>query len=148
MLATYGKYLRLFFLILISFFGVIGVLFLLLFIFKWFFRLLDMASITSGVYLFLMLLVPASIFISIYIIFYKRTLNHPSKIIKNISKVIFVAGILSWLISAGIDMVTFFRTGNSDTSYYLSFDKWVLIPNGAAIFIVAIIQALGQKKVD
>ena len=148
MLDTYGKYLRLLSLIFLSFLGVIGFLALLLFLFKWFFRLLDMASFTSGVYLFLMLLVPASIFISIYLVFFKRTRSYPSKPIRSISSFFFALGILSLLVSVGFDLVTFFKTGNSDTSYYLSFDKWLLVPNGAVIFIIAILQALGQKKTD
>ncbi len=143
---TYGKYLRLLSLILLLFIGIIGFFALLLFVFKWFFRLIDMASVTSSIYLFVMLLIPAAIFISIYSVFYKRTKKYPNKTIRIISNVIFMAGIISWLLSVGVDMVTFFNTGNADTSYYHSFDKWMLIPNGVAIFVAGIIQALAMPE--
>lgn len=142
MFETYGKYFRLLMLILLSFAGFIGLAFLLLYLFKWFFRLLDTARVTYDVFLFLLMLVPAAIFISIHTAYYKRTKSYGVKGIRYFSNLLFFLGIFSWLFALCIDIHTYFTTGNADTSKYLSFDKWLLIPNGTAIFLVGIIQAL------
>lgn len=146
MLETYSKYFRLLILILLSFALFIGSAFLLLYLFKWFFRLIDSARVTYDIFMFLLILVPAAIFISIHTVYYKRTKKYPKKGVRYFSYAIFFLGIISWLAALGIDVYTFFTTGNADTSKYLSFDKWLLIPNGASIFLVGVIQALGVKE--
>ncbi len=133
-------------LILLSFAGFIGIAFLLLYLFKWFFRLLDTARVTYDVFLFLLMLVPAAIFISIHTAYFKRTKSFAVKSIRYFSNLIFLLGVTSWVIALGIDIYTYFTTGNADTSKYLSFDKWLLIPNGASIFLVGVVQALGVKE--
>jgi hypothetical protein len=93
-------------------------------------------------------LAPA-VFMSVYFIFFKRTKKHPSKAVKIISQIVFVAGFLTSLVVLIFDMISFFTKFNTDITGYHGLSLTYLAGNVAGLFFIAIVQALTTgKEVD
>jgi hypothetical protein len=90
-------------------------------------------------------LAPA-LFSSVYVIFFKRTKLHPVAVIRIISRVLFVIGIICSISILVIDMITFFRKFEIDISAYHCFSLAYLAGNVGGIFLVGIIQAFTTPK--
>ena len=90
-------------------------------------------------------LAPA-VFMSVYFIFFKRTKNHPSAIVRVISKILFVTGFLISLAVLVYDMHSFFTKYSTDIGGYLGFSLSYLAGNVSILFLIAIVQAFTTKK--
>jgi len=92
------------------------------------------------------IIVPASLFISIFVIYFKRTASHPSAGVRVISKSIFVLALILWAAAFIMDMVTFFKNGSREISNYYSYNIFLLAGSVATIFLIGVVQALSTTK--
>lgn len=141
-----GKYLRLFATLFFTFIGFVVAFILLLLAVKLFFGLLSYIPRFMYVYMLFLLLVPAALFISAYIVYFRKTTNHPSKPVRLISYVIFSIALIVWASVFVIDMVAFFKHFYNTIDKYNSYDLFFLAGNVALFFLVGIIQALTTEK--
>ncbi len=141
-----GKFIRLFGNI---FFSAIGFILLIVF-FLLGLRLvlgaIDYIPWISFVYMSFMLLIPATLFVTVFVIFYKRTKIHPVKIVRWLSNIIFLLAISSWIIILVNDGITFFKNGYPDIDKYFSYNLLFLVINVGVIFFTGVIQALSTAK--
>ncbi len=142
----FGKYLRLFGSIFLLVIGGLLTLILLLLGAKLLFGLLSYISWISYVYMIFILLVPSILFISIYIVYFKRTRSHPVKIIRWISYLLFSAALTTWLLFLILDIQTFFKYAYNAIGMYRSYDMVFLASNVAGIFLVGVLQAFTSEK--
>lgn len=142
----FAKYFQLSFNLFFTFLAFIGGLLLVLLGLKYVFRLLD--YIPWFVYLFVLfiIIVPATLFISIFIIYFKRTKAHPSLAVKYISQGFFGVALLCWAAALVMDMITFFKTGSREIGSYYSYNIFLLTASVAGIFLVGVMQALTADK--
>jgi len=97
-------------------------------------------------YMASMLIMPACFFISVFVIFFKRTTFHPSAWVRGVSKFIFSAFILSWAVVFVLDTIKFFKKGSSEINYYLSYNLLFLVASIFSIFMIGVLQALTTEK--
>lgn len=142
----FGNFIRLFGNIFFSFIGFIVLISLLLLGLRFFMGALDYLSWFRYFYLSLMLMIPSILFITVFVIYFKRTKFHPSKPVRIISDTIFVSAILSWLVVLVLDSIQFLKHGYPDIDKYYSYNMLYLVINVSTIFIVGIIQALTTAK--
>jgi hypothetical protein len=144
-----GKYLRLFVTILLSVVGFIVALVLLFLLIRLFFGILSYIPWMAYVYILMILSVPAAIFVTAFIVFFKRTAIHPVKFVRLLSYTLFIAFLICWGIAYVWDMITFFRTGSTQIMTYKSWDLIFLTANVTCIFFIGVVQALtAVKEVD
>jgi hypothetical protein len=141
-----SKFLRLFGNVMLLLLLFLVLPFLVLILLRLLMGSLDSISWFSYVYLVFMLLLPTAVFTSVYIIFYKKTATHPSKSVRLISKIVFIAAILGWISTVIWDLSVFFQKRYTDIDKYFSFNLLYLASNGFAIFLIGIIQALTTEK--
>ena len=142
----FTKYLQLsnrLIIILVSF---IASLLLLLLVLRLAFGLLD--SIPWFVYLFTLfiIMVPTILFITVFIIYFSRTKQHPSVAIRYLSWTLIVMALIVWCYFLVTDMITFFKTASQHIGSYHSYSVVFLAGSVALVFIVGIIQALSMGK--
>lgn len=144
----FTKYSKLYLLIFLLFLSVPVLLGLIVAAFYGISRVISstFADISFG--LLIVSLGPA-LFMSVYYIFFKRTRQHPSAPVRNISRLLFVAG---FVISLGVlvaDMFLFFARFNTDIYGYKGYTLSYLAGNIGMLFLIAIVQALTtEKEVD
>ena len=142
------KYSKLYILIFLLFLAIPVLLGLLVLTFYGFSKLVSSNIVDIIFGLGVITLAPA-LFSSVYVLFFKRTKQHPVSVVRVISKTLFVAGILCSISILVLDMITFFRKFEIDITAYHSFSLAYLAGNVGGIFLVAIIQAFTtQKEVD
>lgn len=141
-----GKYIQLFGTIFFVFIGFIVSILLLLMGLRLLFGLLNYVPWFTYIYIVFILLVPSALFISVYLIYLKRSKFHPSKAIRIISNSFFILAIACWAFCLGRDMITFFQKGYTDIGRYFSYNMIFLVANVAGIFLIGIIQALTTAK--
>ena len=142
----FGKYLRLFGTLLFTFLGFILALVLLFLGVRLFFGLLSYIPWFTYVYVIFIIIVPAALFISVYIIFARKTTTHPSPAIRIISYIIFGIALLAWITFFIMDMIIFFRHAYVQIEKYHSYDMIFLASNVACIFLVGVMQAFTTVK--
>ncbi|MFT3908224.1 MAG: hypothetical protein QM737_02265 [Ferruginibacter sp.] len=143
---TFGKYLRLFGTLFFTFIGFVTALVLLLVGLKFFFGLVDQMSFVVYLYMVLILMFPACLFISVYIIYFRRTKKHPSKPVRIISYIIFIVALGCWVYFFIKDLLLFFKYFYRNIDQYNTYNLLFLFLNVACIFLVGIIQALSTEK--
>ncbi len=141
-----GKYLRLVGYLFFSIIGFIGALLIIMISLRLFFGLLSFIPWLTYIYVLFILSVPAAVFISVFVIFFRRTKTHPSKFVKIFSKTVFVAFNVSWIYVYITDMIFFYKNEKSDIEPYLSYNTLFLTINVAAIFLMGVVQALTTTK--
>jgi hypothetical protein len=87
-----------------------------------------------------------ALFSSVYVIFFKRTKQHPSAIVRILSNTFFVLGIICSVIVLIIDIIAFFNKYEIDISAYRCFSLAYLAGNVGMIFLIGIIQAFTTPK--
>jgi len=142
----FSKYFQLSFNLFFTFLGFILSLLILMLGLKYMFRLLDYIPWFVYVYMLFIIIVPASLFISIFVIYFKRTASHPSAEVRVISKIIFVLALILWAAAFIMDMVTFFKNGSREISNYYSYNIFLLAGSVATIFLIGVVQALSTTK--
>lgn len=143
---TAAKYLKLFWAIFFSFLGFLGVLALLLVILRFFTGLLDKIPGTAYVFTFFIIAMPAAFFISVFLIYRRRTKNHPSAGARIASYILFAAALGAWFFFFVKDMMLFFTKFYAQVGQYMSYDIFLLGGSILCIFLVGIIQALALPK--
>lgn len=142
----FGKYLRLFGTLFFTFIGFIVAFILLMLGIRLFFGVLSYIPWLSYLYMILILMFPTALFVSVYIIYFKRTGNHPSKTVKMLSYTIFITALIFWGFFFVSDLVLFFRRFYGTIDRYDTYNLLFLACNVGAIFLVGIIQAMSQQK--
>ncbi|MEP6711860.1 MAG: hypothetical protein ABJA37_05580 [Ferruginibacter sp.] len=142
----YGKYVRLFSTLFFTMVGLIIAFILLLLGIRLIFGLLSFISWSAYIYTLLIMMVPAVLFISIFIIYFKRTVTHPSSVVRYISYAIFSVALIFWSIFLVRDVATFFKYAYTDIEKYNGYNYIFLSANVATIFIVGIMQAFSMPK--
>ncbi|MEI2750179.1 MAG: hypothetical protein V9E88_15640 [Ferruginibacter sp.] len=141
-----GKYLRLFGTMFFVFIGFIVSILLVLTGLRFFFGLFKFIPWFTYIYIVFILLVPSALFISVYLIYFKRSKFHPSKSVRIISNVFFITALACWAFCLGRDMITFFQKGYTDIGRYFSYNMIFLVANVAGIFLIGVLQALTTAK--
>jgi len=100
----------------------------------------------DAVYELLIISLAPAIFATVYYIFFKRTKKHPAVIIKTISYIFFIIGFCSCIAVLIKDYTSFFNKSVFGTEGYWGFGLVFLAGNVAALFIIAILQALTTSK--
>lgn len=90
-------------------------------------------------------LLPA-LFSSVYVIFFKRTKQHPSAVVRILSNIFFILGIVCSVTVLVIDIIAFFNKYEIDISAYRCFSLAYLAGNVGLIFLIGIIQAFTTPK--
>jgi len=142
----FGKYLRLFGSIFFSVIGFIVAIALLLLGVRVLFGIMSYIPWFTYVYMIFIILVPAGLFIPAYIVYFKRTGAHPSKVVKWISYLLFSIAILTWTVFLVLDMITFFRFAYASIGMYKSYDMIFLAANVVCFFLVGVMQAFTTAK--
>ncbi|MEP6677273.1 MAG: hypothetical protein ABJA78_19080 [Ferruginibacter sp.] len=93
-----------------------------------------------------MVSVPFVLFEFVYIVFFRRTKNHPSPAIRLISKFLFVAGMSYCLLIYILDFISFFKKEYYAITEFRSFDLRFLCVHIFGLFAIAILQALTTEK--
>jgi hypothetical protein len=94
----------------------------------------------------LILMVPAALFISAYVIYFKRTTVHPNAAIRIISYIIFSIALILWGIFFIWDLLIFFRHVYQTIDRYHSYNMIFLAANVACFFLVGVMQAFTTEK--
>jgi CBS domain containing-hemolysin-like protein len=142
----FAKYLQLSNRLIITLVCFVAAVLLLLFGLRLVFGLLD--SIPWFKYLFslFIIMVPALVLITVFLIYFSRTKQHSVAWVRYLSWGLFVAALLVWGYFLVADFITFFQTTSQDIGNYHSYSRWFLAGSVALIFIVGIIQALSTEK--
>ena len=142
----YSKYFQLSFNLFFTLLGFILSLLLLMLGLKFIFGLLDKIPWFVFMYMMFIIMIPAALFITIFIIYFKRTTRHPSAVVRGISYSIFTVALLFWGAAFIWDMIEFFKKGSREISNYYSYNIFLLAASVAAIFLVGILQAFTTEK--
>ncbi|MDB5201317.1 MAG: hypothetical protein JWQ27_726 [Ferruginibacter sp.] len=146
MYENFGKYLRLFGTIFLSFVGFLLAIVLLFLGIKLFFGLLTYVPWSVYVYMLFILTVPAALFINIYLVYFRRTKRHPSAPVRYISFALFIIALAAWVYFYIIDLKIFFTHSYQDIAKYNSYEMIFLAANVAMLFLIGIMQALTMEK--
>jgi hypothetical protein len=141
-----SKFLRLFGNVMLLAIVLILLPFLILLLLRLLMSSLDSISWFSYVYIVFMLLLPFAVFVSVYLIFFKKTKFHPVKTVRLFSNVVFFIATISWVMVLIWDFITFIKKGYTDIDKYNSYNLLYVASNGFAIFLTGIIQALTTEK--
>lgn len=142
----FGKYLRLFGSIFLLALGSIVALILVLLGIRLLFGLMSYIPWITYIYTLFILLVPAVLFITAYIIYFKRTFSHPDKTTRWISYFLFSAALLAWAVFLFSDLLIFYKHAYTSIGMYNCYDMIFLASNVACIFIVGVLQAFTTTK--
>ena len=142
----YGKYVRLAGTLFFTFLGFILVAILVMLGLRFFFGLLSYIPGITSAFTFFIISVPAALFISINLIYIRRTKTHPSLPVRMISYFLFTVALAAWAYFFTKDLVLFFKHFSATVGSYMSYDMIFLSANVLCIFVVGIIQALSLKK--
>jgi hypothetical protein len=139
------RYSKLYILIFLMFLSIPVIIGLIIAFFYGFSKLISSAPIDI---LFEMLIVsiPAAIFTTAYVIFFKRTKQHPSNIVRIISRILFASGFCCCCVFLVLDMILFFTRQSYDVTNYRSFSTIFLAGNIGGLFLIAIMQAFTTQK--
>jgi hypothetical protein len=139
------KYSKLYILIFLLFLAIPVIIGLLVVTFYGFSKLVSSSVVDVIFGLGIITLAPA-LFSSVYVIFFKRTNRHPAAVVRIISKILFVIGIVCSLGVLVSDIISFFTKYGIDIADYRCFSIVYLAGNVAMIFLIGIIQAFTTKK--
>lgn len=142
----FGKYLRLFGSIFFLALGSLVALVLVLLAVRLLFGLMSYIPWITYIYTLFILLIPATLFVTTFIIYFKRTFSHPDKFARWISYFLFSAALIAWAIFLFSDVLIFYEHAYTTIGMYHSYDMIFLASNVACIFIVGVIQALTTAK--
>ena len=141
-----GKIIRLTGYLLLSVIGFLLSVSLIFVSLRLFFGLLSYIPWLTYIYVLFILSVPAAVFTSVFIIYFRRTRFHPGKVVKYISKALFIAFIAAWAVVYVLDIISFYKTEKADIENYLSYNTLFLTINVTTIFLIGVMQALTTSK--
>jgi len=141
-----GRFLRLFGNIFFSVLGIILSIALVMLLLRLISSGFDAIPWFTYFYMCIIILIPPVLFGTVYIIFFKKTKYHPSKLVQMISYGLFIAGIISWGAILTLDFTEFFRNNYPDIDRYHAYNLLILFINVAVIFFTGVMQALTTEK--
>ena len=141
----FTRYTKLYILIFLMFLSIPVVIGLVIGAFYGFSKLISFGPVDI-VFQLLIISVPAAVFASADVIFFKRTKQHPSAVIRTCSKILFVTGIIFCAVFLVLDILVFFKKPGNDITDYRCFSISFLAANIGGLFLIAIIQAFTTKK--
>jgi hypothetical protein len=142
----YGKYIRLFTTLVFTMIGLLIAFIIMLLLVRLIFGLLDYIPWSAYIYTLFIVSVPAMLFTSIYIIYFKRTRYQLSAIVKYVSYTIFSMALGFWAYFFVKDIIIFSKHAYTDIDKYNCYEMIFLAANVAAIFLVGIMQAFSAPK--
>lgn len=142
----YTKYFNLSLRLLVTFVVFIVALILLMLGMRLIFGLLDQIPWFVFLYTLFILLVPGALFISIFIIYFRRTRQHRSAVVRGISYTVFAIALVAWLGCVGLDLIQFFKSHARQIAGYYSYNMFLLAGSVIAIFLIGVLQALSAEK--
>ena len=142
----YTKYIQLTIRLFFTFIGFIIALALILLGLKFLFGMLDKIPWFVFMYMLFIIMVPATLFISIFIIYFKRTAEHPSRLVRGISYTVFAIALLFWGACFVLDIIGFFKKGSREIGHYYSYNIFLLAASVVVIFLIGVLQALSTEK--
>ncbi|MEX1203511.1 MAG: hypothetical protein WEA59_09720 [Ferruginibacter sp.] len=128
------------------FVGFIVSLLAVLFALKYIMGALDYLPWFSYLFTIFIMMVPSVLFITVFIIYLKRTQFYPSPVVKWISIILFSIALLFWVYFLIIDVIYFFKTGAREVGKYNSYNVIYLSTSVAMIFLIGVLQALSTEK--
>ncbi len=143
---TFGKYIRLFGTIFFTFIGFIIAFILLMLGIRLFFGILSYIPWLTYLYMILILIFPTALFVTAYLIYFRRTRMHPSRIVKIVSYTLFIVAIGFWLVFFIMDIKLFFKYFYATIDRYQTYNLLFLASNVGCIFFVGVLQALSTDK--
>lgn len=141
----FTKFSKLYLLVFLLFLSVPVVFSLVMSVFYGFSKLISSRPVDI-IFELVVITIPAAVFSSAYYIFSKRTKTHPSAAVRVISQIVFWVGICSSIAVLVISIIGYFKNGYHNITDYVSFSLAFLAGNVAALFLIAILQALTTKK--
>ncbi len=142
----YTKYFNLSLKLFFTFLAFIVALIIILVGLKFMFGLLDQIPWFVLVYMLFIVMVPAALFISIFLIYFRRTRFHPSVAVRAISYTVFSFALLLWAGLFVMDLIHFFKKESREIGGYYSYNIFLLTGSVVLIFLVGIMQALSTEK--
>ena len=98
------------------------------------------------VFQLLIISLPAALFSTVFIIFFKRTAKHPSAIVRICSKVLFLIGLALCVYLLTLDIISFIKQPSYNIDTYKCFTLPFLAGNTGGLFLIAIVQAFTTNK--
>ena len=141
----FARYSKLYVLIFLMFLSIPVLFALVIGTFYGFSKLISSAPVDVIFELFVISL-PAAIFSTAYIIFFKRTKKHPSAGVRIFSKTCFVIGLACSLLLLVLDLYAFFRYRGLDIDDFNCYSFVFLAGNIGSLFFIAILQAFTTEK--
>lgn len=139
----YSKLTSLIFLLFIGFLVAIGILFLLG---KLLFSIFENVPWLAHLYMFGIVIAPGTLFITVFIIFFKRTLGYKRPIIRYLCLGIFSVILLLWAWMLVSDVITLVKHHYTDVVKYNSYQFWMLVGSVLTLFATGLLQAAGTEK--
>ena len=139
------RYSKLYILVFLMFLAIPVTIALIIGFFYGFSKLISSAPV-DVIFEMLIVSIPAAIFTSAYVIFFKRTKQHPSPVVRIVSRILFVTGFCWCCVFLVMDMISFFNKQSYDVTDYRSFSTIFLAGNIAGLFLIAIMQAFTTQK--
>ena len=139
------KYSKLYILIFLLFLAVPVTLGLLVFLFYGFSKLVSSTIVDIAFGLGIVTIAPA-LFSSVYLVFLRRTKQHPVATVRYISNTLFILGIVCSIAVLVTDIISFFTKYYIDISNYRCYSLLYLAGNVAMIFLIGLMQAFTTKK--
>lgn len=141
-----SRFIKLSGLLLISMVFVIAFLVLIMLVLRLFFDQVGNMPWMTWAYRMLIISLPAAIMITAYVIFLKRTADHPAAAIRWISYLIISAAAVWMLIYFIMDVVSIVKQPVNGIAGLLSYDKYFLAIHVALLFFTGVLQALTTEK--
>ena len=141
----FTRYSKLYVLIFLMFLSVPVLFALVIGIFYGFSKLVSSAPVDVIFELFI-ISIPAAVFSTAYVIFYRRTGKHPLAAIRIFSKLLFIIGLAASVLFLIMDMYSFFRYRGLNISDFYCFSILFLAGNIGALFLIALLQAFTTEK--
>jgi hypothetical protein len=141
-----SRFIKLFGLLLMSFLLVIAFLVLIMLGLRLFFDQVGNMPWMTWSYRMLILSLPTAVMTTAYVIFIRRTGDHPSSFVRWISYFLIGAAALWMLISFAMDVVAFVREPVNTITSFLSYNKYLLAGHVSLLFFTGVLQALTTEK--
>ena len=139
------RFTKLYIIIFLMFLSIPVIIGLIVAVFYGFSKLISFAPVDI-VFQLLIMSVPTAVFATADIIFFIRTKNHPSPIVRVCSRILFAAGFICAVTFLVMDIVLFFKQPGTDIIDYHCFSIPFLAGNVGGLFLIAIAQAFTTKK--
>ncbi|MBN8835144.1 MAG: hypothetical protein ABS68_14125 [Niastella sp. SCN 39-18] len=142
----FSKYIKLTTGLMLTVIGFVLSIAILLVLIRLLFGILSYVPWISYFFMACLIIFPSIFFITVFYIYYKRTRLYPRKWIRYLSFFIFCAISCFWMYVLIKDVITFTRYQYTEIDKYMGFGMWLLAGSVFTLFLVGMMQALGQQK--